>query len=262
MPSGAGADDPVQYVPDGKFLRHFALGQPTTLADFYWLKIVQYIGGVQGAQPNLFPLANLITDLDPEYGYAYLAPAMVINSKKRFEEANKLLLKGIENKVPRWDIPFHLAFNYWYEQRDYERGAYYLRYAVQQPNHPEWLPVLVGRLLTTAGNVDSAIEFVQAMLEQAPDEKTRKDFEHKLTQFRFERDVQLLERAVAGFKKATGGLPWSFEELDPRIFGLLGHDRSLFSFDPGTGVVSCSRLERRWSVNRPGEITVTAGEGK
>ncbi|MGC4122304.1 MAG: tetratricopeptide repeat protein [Myxococcales bacterium] len=255
-PSDSG--DSVLYLPNGTFLRHFSLGQPTTLADFYWLKLVQYIGGVQGPQPHLFPLANLITDLDPEYGYAYLAPAMVISSKKRFEEANELLLKGVENNVPRWEIPFNLAFNYWYELQDYERGAKYLKLAVAVPGRPEWLPVLVGRLLATAGNVDSAIQFVQAMLEQAPDEKTRADLEHKVVQFRYERDVQLLEKAVAEFQRIRGGLPWGFAELDSRLFGLLLHDSSEFEYDPATGEVTCRKLERRWKVKRPSEIKVNS----
>jgi tetratricopeptide (TPR) repeat protein len=157
--------DQVIFIPDGKALRYFALGQQTTLADLYWLKLIQYLGGVEGAQPKILGLANLVTDLDPEYSYAYMASGLVLAAKKRLVESNEILEKGAANAPWRWEIPFYLGFNYWYELGDWEKGAYWLKRAVQIPGRPPYLPVLVPRLLATAGDVDAVIVFVKAMAE-------------------------------------------------------------------------------------------------
>src|SRR5690349_3704960 len=66
--------DPA-WLPDGKLLRIASAGQRLALSDLYWLKLVQYMGETVLAKAQrweaLYPLANIVTDLDPRHGYAY-----------------------------------------------------------------------------------------------------------------------------------------------------------------------------------------------
>jgi len=247
--------DRALFIPDGKSLRHFVLGQQTTVADLYWLKFIQYLGGTTGAQPQMLPLARLITDLDPEYAYAYMAPGLVLASKRRFGESNEILEKGWNSVQSRWEIPFYLAFNYWYELGDWEKGAEWLKRAVSVPGRPPYLAVLVPRLLATAGDMDSAIAFVRTMAEQAPNEQSRKEFEHKLGQFVLERDLQRLEAAIETYRVREGRLPWALGELGEVLLGSLSLPADAYGYEPTTGKVSCSRLEKRLKVNIPKNLT-------
>lgn len=255
----AKAVDEQVFVPDGKVLRHFVLGQQTSAADFYWLKLVQYLGEPAGdPSRKIHALANLITDLDPEYGYAYMAPSLVLGMRKRFDEANQLLEKGIRAGVERWELPFYLGFNRWYEQSDFEGAAKWLGIASRAPGRPPWLPILVTRLLSTAGDVNSAIDFVRAMAEQAPNDAVRDDYTKKIAQLVLERDVQQLEAAVEAFKAREGGIPWGFSELPPAVIAGLTNPIEQYRYDPVDGKVECPALERRFKIKRPGEVNVVA----
>jgi len=237
-------DDTRVFVPDGKMLRHFVAGQTTTVADYYWLKLVMVLGGRDGPQPKILPLAHAITDLDPEYGYAYIAAGLALSNKKRLDQSIEILTKGAEN-AQRWEIPFYLAYNYWYEKRDIKTGAYWLRRASTIPGHPVYIEQLAARLYANAGDVDSALEFVETMHSQAPSDTARLDYEKRIVELKIERDLQVLERAIASYKAATGGFPLGLAQLPPIA---LSQPPDTYQYDPLSGAVSNRLLAKRLNV--------------
>ena len=66
--------DPA-WLPSGWVLRTASFGQRLLLADLYWLRAVSYIGETLLAKSDrweaLLPLAEIVTDLDPRFGYVY-----------------------------------------------------------------------------------------------------------------------------------------------------------------------------------------------
>jgi hypothetical protein len=65
----------LRYLPSARAARWASLGHPTLVANLYWLRAVQYMGdpkaGARGWD-KLFPVLDLVTDLDPRHGYAYM----------------------------------------------------------------------------------------------------------------------------------------------------------------------------------------------
>jgi len=79
----------VRYVPRSDSVRVAALGHRTLVSDLYWLQAVQYVGEPKAEQrgwDKLYPLIDLVTDLDPRHGYA-------------FQTAGKI--KERDKKIPR-----------------------------------------------------------------------------------------------------------------------------------------------------------------
>ncbi len=253
------------FIPDGKSIRHFCLGQRTTLADLFWLKLVQYLGTPEAYRKGLhqlLPLAHLITDLDPEYGYAYMAAGLVLNSKKRVVESNEILEKGAQNSS-RWEIPFYLAFNYWYELKDYIQGAHWLKKAALVPGRPTYITGLVQRLYSQAGTLDMAKQFTKAMLEETPSEEHRAELLQRLKELDIEEDLQKIERALAIFEKDKGRPAWSLEELigiaPPHLLPFSPYHHSL-QYDPLTQEVKSPLLEKRFALPKMEEPVIEARE--
>src|SRR5690606_31785146 len=130
------ADTPILLLPDADVVRWLSLGQRTTAADLYFLRLVQYVGNAVAAEagwPQLLALGELITDLDPEFGYAYEATGILLSSRNRPEESNRILKKGFDAVPLRWQLPFFASYNHWYLLDDLEGGAELLLRAARIP---------------------------------------------------------------------------------------------------------------------------------
>ena len=86
-------------------MRWFSLGHALTASHLYWLRAVQYIGEPRAEErgwATLFPVVDLVTDLDPGHGYAYQVAGVVLSSAGRIDESNAILEKGTRNVPSRW----------------------------------------------------------------------------------------------------------------------------------------------------------------
>src|SRR5690606_23142032 len=73
-------------LPNARILRFVTSSHHTTAADLYWLKLVQYVGteaALRAGWPDLEALAELVTTLDPKYGYAYQAAGILLSTVER-----------------------------------------------------------------------------------------------------------------------------------------------------------------------------------
>ena len=120
----------------GRRLKGFALGTEGLLADWYWIRSLQYIGGklvksdleniniddLRSLNPRLlYPLLDNATDLDPQFIAAYSYGAVVLPAVDT-DQAIKLTEKGISNNPEVWRLYHYLGYIYWRKQ-DYEKAA-------------------------------------------------------------------------------------------------------------------------------------------
>ena len=113
-------------VPRGSSRASRRSATATFVSDLYWLATVQYIGDPMADKrgwEKLYPLADLVTDLDPRHGYAYQTAGIVLSAAGRFDESDRILVKGMERGPPYWTFPFYLSFNAWFYRGDYAEGA-------------------------------------------------------------------------------------------------------------------------------------------
>jgi tetratricopeptide (TPR) repeat protein len=206
----------VSHVPSGAAVRVAALGHRTFLSDMYWLAAVQYIGepdaDVRGWE-KLFPLVDLVTDLDPRHGYAYQTAGIVLSAAGRFDESNRILEKGIERGPPRWTYAFYLSFNHWFYLGDYEEGARWARVAAQTPGASPNISQLALSLSAKTGRPQDALALLEELRETVTDEETAKRLEHQMRLAVVERDAQALEAAAERFRAERGTPPAPLDAL-------------------------------------------------
>ncbi|MFQ5901128.1 MAG: tetratricopeptide repeat protein [Thermodesulfobacteriota bacterium] len=205
------------YVPSGKFFRIASLGFEQMFSNLYWLKTVQHIGDKAWENkgfPYLYPLLDLVTDLDPKFAYAYEMGSVVLAVyAQRIDESIAILEKGYDQDLDYWEIPFYLGFNLFYYRGDYEKAAVYIAKAAELPDSPAYVPRLAARLYAEAGNPDTAIEFLKSVYETTDDERVKKDIEKKIKLAVMERDMQLLEKLYNVFEEIIGKPPERLDDI-------------------------------------------------
>ncbi|MCM2334328.1 MAG: tetratricopeptide repeat protein [Anaeromyxobacteraceae bacterium] len=206
----------VLHVPAGSPARLMALGHRTTLSDLYWLATVQYVGEPRAEArgwDRLFPLVDLVTDLDPRHGYAYQTAGIVLSAAGRLEESDAILRKGIERGPNWWTFPYYLAFNAWFYRADYAEGARWAEVAARTPGASPNISHLAVSLASKSGTPEQALEMLAELRATVKDEASaaRLDEQYKLALV--ERDAQALERLVTAFRERTGREPVDLQEL-------------------------------------------------
>jgi hypothetical protein len=244
----------VLNVPTGASARLASLGHRGLVSDLYWLSTVQYIGEPKAEQrgwDKLFPLVDLVTDLDPRHGYAYQTGGIVLSAAGRLEESNRILAKGMELGPDWWSFPYYLAFNHWFYEGDYAAGAYYAGIAARRPGASPNISHLAVSLASKSGTPDAAIELLRELRATVRDDATAERLDEQLKLATLERDAQALERAVEAFRARAGRAPFALEELvvagavpsiPPDPFG------GKYRLDPEDGKVRSSANRFRFSV--------------
>ncbi len=206
----------VTHVPEGRTLRIASLGQAHLVSTLYWLSAVQYIGEPKADErgwDKLYPLVDLVTDLDPRHGYAYQTAGIVLSAAGRLDESDRILLKGIAKGPPWWTFPYYVSFNYWFYRGDLEKGAEYARIAAARPGASEGVRHLALSLSSKSGSPEDALRVLEQVRATVQDEVSAKAIDEQMKLAVLERDAQALERAAARFRADRGRWPADLDEL-------------------------------------------------
>lgn len=211
------ADTPDLIAPPGELFRQLALEQHSTVADLYFLRLVQHLGTPSMRElryPLILPLASLITDLDPLYAYAYeVAGITLADPAGRFEESVRILEKGIKAVPERWQLPFFAAFNLWHAKGDYAGAAPLVLKASKLPGSPKYLADLSSRLFAESGEVETGIALFDTLLAEPLPLEFRRELEERRRALSIEGDLRIIDAAAAEFAAIFGRRPTSLEEL-------------------------------------------------
>jgi tetratricopeptide (TPR) repeat protein len=188
-------------------------------ADFLFVRASQYFGGKIAARELadksdmmwLYRNLIVITDLDPYFEDPYyFGNAIFTWDAGMYSEANSLLKKCVEARNWDWQYPFYLGFNKFYFLHEYREAADYLLAASKRPGAYEFLPTLAARLYSSEGGTETAIVFLKVFVDNARDERTRKNYETRLEAFK---KILFLERAVSRYRHKIGKLPSNLQIL-------------------------------------------------
>jgi tetratricopeptide (TPR) repeat protein len=201
----------VGIVPHASVVRWLALGHPTLAANLYYLRAVQYIGEPRAnarGWEQLYPLVDLVTDLDPGHGYAYQVAGTLLGSFHRVAESNAILEKGIRDCPSRYILPFLRAFNAFYYAGDYAEAGRFVEIAARTPGAPKHLRQNVLAMYVKGNRADAALAFLEQARAAAQDDETRKAIDEQVRQAVLERDAALLDLAVARYRERHGYRPF------------------------------------------------------
>jgi tetratricopeptide (TPR) repeat protein len=199
----------VGPLPDGNVVRVAALGFERLVADLYWIRSVFYVGSDAAREanyPSAEALANLVTDIDPNFSSAYVLMSSVLSGLRYDPDAAIRLLEKGTHHSDYWRIYFLLGFQYFMEKSDYRKGAEYLQAAYERGG-PAYLPLLVSRLYAHGGDPETAMLFLRERLRTETHPKIRKQLEKRLRDVAITRDLGILQGAIDRFAAERGKPP-------------------------------------------------------
>jgi hypothetical protein len=198
----------------------------------------------------LLPLAEIVTDLDPRYGYVYqVTGSNLAGLAHRHGEADRILEKGMRALPERWTLPFVQATNKFLFEQDYAAAARLARRAAELGRRPHLalLAANLSALANTDDEYETAAAFLTQMLGQTDLPQMRQELGGRLVRIRTYQALASLERAVTAHRARTGRLPARLADLVPSELTDLPTDPSggRFEYDPGAGTVRSSVLGPR-----------------
>jgi tetratricopeptide (TPR) repeat protein len=206
----------VTYLPRGSSLRTLSPPVRLSIANYYWLLTVQYVGDSRADQRgygNLLPLVDLVTDLDPKHGYAYQSAGIVLSTHGMLEESDRILKKGMERGPNWWTYPFYIAFNHFFYRGDYAEAARWAELAAKTPGASTNISHLALSMKAKSGTPEDAVTFLAEMMSSAKDEKTRSALEEQYKLAVLQVHFRDLDAAVESFRSLHGRAPAPLAEL-------------------------------------------------
>jgi len=187
------------------------------LADLVWLEAVQVSGSrkmTPGDYDRLSIFLQTVINFDPRFKVPYLLGGLILGeSWGHVPEAVRILEKGMENHPSDWRFPFYLGFTQYFSLGDPQEAGITMEAASRIPGSPPYLPLLASRMLVEGRNPETALALLSGMVSQETDPAREKVLRKRILDVTAERDIQMLERAVAEYRRRTESAPANLADL-------------------------------------------------
>lgn len=234
-------NDTALYLRSPAAVRRLASAYTPLAADLYWIRAVQYYGGIKHrnsptnvaltvppppavlARPDddysqLYTLLDITTTLDPRFNLAYRFGAIFLaetypNGPGRPDLAIALLEKGLRARPDKWEYMQDIAFvHYWYEH-DYLGASQWFEKAGAVQGAPWWLQSMAATTRARGGDRASSRLMWETIRDTTDVDWLRQDAERKLAQLRALDDIDALQKIVDAEQARTGQVPAGWETL-------------------------------------------------
>ncbi len=201
----------------GAKLKGWAFGFEGLLADWYWIRSLQYIGDklyrakakdidIENLKPLdpklLYPLLDNAVSLDPKFLAVYSYGANVLPAIDK-EDAIAIARKGIRNNPGEWTLYHQLGFIYW-KLGDYARAAETYSEGSRIKDAPIWMKSMAARMSSEGGSRDTARAIYRQVFRAAADSRTKESARLRLLALDADDEIDGLNEALSVFKKRNG----------------------------------------------------------
>ena len=205
--------------------KRMSLGFNGLIADWYWMRSLQYVGRkVLELPPDvplddlgdldlrlLAPLLDTATTLDPSFLEPYEYAAIVLPAVG-FDAVRGITKKGIAANPSSWKLYYHLGYIYW-QRGDYQAAADTYGAGAQIAGAPPWMMAMKAKMAAEGGSRATAREVYQKMLEQADDKKVKEMAALRLLQLNSLDQRDAIRKVLASYKTNRGRCPASWAEI-------------------------------------------------
>lgn len=230
-PLPAGVED-EDLALQGERLKGFSLGLEGLVADWYWMRSLQYIGAkiVRDRETNnqfnlenlnnlnprlLYPLLDNASTLDPRFTAVYSYGAVILPSIDP-QQAIKLTEKGIANNPGEWRLCQHLGYIYW-RLGDYERAADAYRKGAAISGAPPFMLMMASKMKSAGGDRDTARSIYEQMLAESTDSQVRENAAVHLLGLDSLEERDRIDTVLQNFKGKTNRCANGWRELLPLL---------------------------------------------
>ncbi|HMJ08465.1 MAG TPA: hypothetical protein VK468_05635 [Pyrinomonadaceae bacterium] len=234
----------------GGRLHGFALGSEGLLADWYWMRSLQYLGdkiaksdaeildleNLRSLNPRLlYPLLDTATDLDPHFIMAYSYGAVVLPAIDP-QQAIKLSEKGIANNPEQWRLYSYLGYIYW-RLKSYDKAAEVYERGSNIDGAPAFMKMMVAAMKTQGGSRDTARVLYSQMYDEADDQSSRDNAHLRLLELDSLDERDAIAKALANFKERNGRCAVSIVEIFPYLRGAKPASGKSLNVSPSGAIV-------------------------
>jgi tetratricopeptide (TPR) repeat protein len=232
------AQEEEQLYMTGATAQRLSLSFSGLVADWYWMRSLQYVGRklvrlkddeslaaqrielTESEQFNLkmLPsLLNMTTTLDPQFLAAYQYGAVMLPLIHKDEEAIALLKKGMAANPENWGLAHHLGYIYWH-RGDYQAASEIYAAGAKLPDAPRWMTALSARMLAEGGSRQTAREMYMRIYDQSDDEQVKRMALLRVMQIDSYDERDAIRRILSDYSQRNAGrCASSWKELLPAL---------------------------------------------
>lgn len=230
------------YVTGGAAKR-MSLGFGGLVADWYWMRSLQYVGRkvinyegdiqIDDLKPLnlnlLYPLLDTATTLDPQFMAVYEYGGVVLPAIND-EHAIKLLRKGMENNPTSWRLYQHLGYIYW-KRNDFKTASAVYAEGAKIPGVPRWMGEMSARMEAEGGSRTLAREMYRRMMDESDDSRVKELAASRLLQVDSFDQRDAIRLVLEDFRRQRGRCPASWKEVFAELSAARLPDGSRLRFD-------------------------------
>lgn len=239
----------------GEKLKGWSLGFEGLIADWYWVRSLQYMGDriakskeetinledLTSINPKLlYPLLDNATTLDPKFMAAYSYGAVVLPAIDK-NQAIKITEKGIKDNPNEWRLYQYLGYIHW-RMKNFEKAAEVYEKGSTIKNAPPFLKLMAARMKgEKSGSRETAREIYRQMLNESLDSNTKKTAELRLMQLDAFDDLDAIKQTLENYKtKNNGQCVGNLQEIYPELLKVKLPNNREFRIDEQNNLVDPS----------------------
>lgn len=233
----------------GARLKGYALGFEGLIADWYWMKSLQYIGDkivktdkairiddMRELNPRLlYPYLDNATDLDPKFTTVYEYGATVLPAIDN-SQAIKLGEKSIKNNPNEWRLYHYLGFTYW-RLKNYEKAANVYGRGSQISGAPAFMRMMAAKMKSEGGSREIARAMYRQMFDEAKDAKLKESAELRLLELDSLDERDAIQNALREFQIKNNRCANNWREILPLLQTVKLPSGKNFRVDKSNGLV-------------------------
>jgi hypothetical protein len=204
--------------------RRLSLGFNGLVADWYWMRSLQYVGNKIVNFPGhlaldnlsqldlklLAPLLDTTVTLDPQFMEPYQYAAVVL-PEVDVTQAIRIIKKGIEANPDAWSLHHQLGYIYW-QQGNFHAAAEAYGKGAALAGAPPWMEAMKARMATEGGSRATGREIYTRMFEQSGDPQVKEMARLRLLQLESLDQRDVLRRLLTEYQTKTGRCLTSWRE--------------------------------------------------
>jgi tetratricopeptide (TPR) repeat protein len=219
------ADTDVEM--NGSYLGGYALGTESLIADWYYMRSLQYVGDklissgsdfiniedLRGLNPRLlYPYLENATDLDPHFIAAYSYGAIVLPAIDT-QQAIRLTEKGIVNNPNEWRLYQYLGYIYWHD-KEYPKAAEYYQRGSEIRGAAPFMKLMAAMMRSEGGSRGTARQIFEQMLtDNTSDQMVSTTARLRLMELDWLDQRDAINGVLAKYHEANGRCPNDLREI-------------------------------------------------
>jgi tetratricopeptide (TPR) repeat protein len=249
LPDGYADED---LSVQGAKLKGFALGAEGLIADWYWMKSLQYMGdkihhfegdinldNLKPLNPRLlYPYLDNAATLDPQFTSLYEYGANILPAIDT-EKAILLTEKGIRENPDNWRLYHYLGYIRW-KMHDYEKSAESYERGAAIKGAPNWMKMMSAKMKLDGGSRETSRAIYTQMFSEAQDAQTKESAALRLLQLQSLDERDAIASVLQKFKEKTNRCASDWSEIFPLLRTVKLPDNKNFAIDATNNLVDPS----------------------